>query len=317
MADADKAQYNAVNAGFGDNPRFQSLMCFFHVMEKVYKAMKRFPSFVSSDVTHDLYDLHSVRTHLDFMRMWDALLRKGMSVPILVNFAQYMSGQWLSGRFCGWQLYSTPSEFASTNNPVETFNSILKRDYTLRRRLKMGALLAELANCCEDQSANERPFQLKVTPSENLIRRVREIVRQNLLGLGEDQSGAYGRPGCLRVASRLAKRIAVAPNNRSEEGIAVSAQMGVNYASMEVEGQPDGGWTVNLTRRWCECNYCYAFGVCVHILYAVRSQDYIDGSGRETFILRISRDGRRYARWKNGDRTTNRFAYICMLASAF
>eukprot|EP00644_Phytophthora_capsici_P013333 jgi/Phyca11/115921/e_gw1.29.459.1 len=32
MADADQAQYNAVNAVFGDNPRFISLMCFFHVM---------------------------------------------------------------------------------------------------------------------------------------------------------------------------------------------------------------------------------------------------------------------------------------------
>lgn len=286
MADADKAQYNALNVVFGDNPQFQSLMCFFHVMEKVYKAIKQFPSFVSSNITHDLYDLHFTRTHLDFTRMRDALLRKWMNVPMLVDFAQYMSGQWLSGHFSGWQLYSTPSGFASTNNPVETFNAILKRDYTLRRRLKMGALLAELANCCEDQSANERPFQMEVLPSETLTRRVRELVRENLLGLGGEQPGALEPPGCIRIASRLAKRIAVAPNNRSEHGIAVSAQMGLNYARMEVEGQPEGGWNVDLNRRWCGCNYCYAFGVCVHVLYAVRTQDYIDASGREILISR-------------------------------
>ncbi|RLN88063.1 hypothetical protein BBJ28_00003622 [Nothophytophthora sp. Chile5] len=286
MADADKAQYNAVNAVLGDNPQFLSLMCFFHVMEKVCKAIKPFPSFVSSDIIRDLYDLHFARTHLEFTRMRDALLRKWMTVPILIDFAQYMSGQWLGSRFSGWQLYSTPSGFASTNNPVETFNSILKRDYTLRRCLKMGALLAELSNCCEDQSANERPFRLEVIPTEALIRRVRELVRENLLGLGGDQTGSFGRPGCLRVASRLAKRIVVAPNNRSEEGIAVSAQMGLNYARMEVEGQPNGGWTVDLSRRWCECNYCYAFGVCVHVLYAVRTLDYIDGSGREILVSR-------------------------------
>ncbi|KAE9248040.1 hypothetical protein PF004_g4038 [Phytophthora fragariae] len=35
MADADYTQYNAVNAVFGNNPRFISLMCFFHVMQKV------------------------------------------------------------------------------------------------------------------------------------------------------------------------------------------------------------------------------------------------------------------------------------------
>eukprot|EP00644_Phytophthora_capsici_P009235 jgi/Phyca11/131458/e_gw1.106.78.1 len=150
----------------------------------------------------------------------------------------------------------------------------------------MGALLAELANCCEDQSANERPFQMEVLPSETLIRRVRELVRENLLGLGGEQPGAWERPGCIRVASRLAKRIAVAPNNRTEHGIAVSAQMGLNYARVEVEGQPEGGWDVDLNRRWCDCNYCYAFGVCVHVLYAVRTQDYIDASGREILISR-------------------------------
>ncbi|KAF1784891.1 hypothetical protein GQ600_6669 [Phytophthora cactorum] len=45
--------------------------------------------------------------------------------------------------------------------------------------------------------------------------------------------------------------------------------MDVNYARMEVQGQPWGGWSVDLDSCWCPCNCWYACGVCVHILYAL------------------------------------------------
>ncbi|ETL85943.1 hypothetical protein L917_14577 [Phytophthora nicotianae] len=53
--------------------------------------------------------------------------------------AQYMYGQWSTRHFGTWQVFATPTGFASTNNPVKTFNALLKPDYTLRRRLKMGS----------------------------------------------------------------------------------------------------------------------------------------------------------------------------------
>ncbi|KAG2926764.1 hypothetical protein PC119_g1136 [Phytophthora cactorum] len=33
------------------------------------------------------------------------------------------------------------------------------------------------------------------------------------------------------------------------------AQMDVNYARMEVQGQPWSGWSVDLDSCWCPCNY--------------------------------------------------------------
>jgi hypothetical protein len=57
----------------------------------------------------------------------------------------------------------------------------------------------------------------------------------------------------VHVLAAAPKRITITPTRRSEEGIAVSAQMGANYARMEVEGQPMTGWPVNLTVRWCPC----------------------------------------------------------------
>ncbi|OWY91780.1 hypothetical protein PHMEG_00039499, partial [Phytophthora megakarya] len=88
-------------------------MCFFHVMKKVHKAMRGFLSGVAGMIVGDLYDMHFSRSQYEFVRLRDAALKRSV-----VAFA-------------------TPSGFATTNNPVETFNASLKRDYTLRRRLKM------------------------------------------------------------------------------------------------------------------------------------------------------------------------------------
>jgi hypothetical protein len=131
MADVDQAQYNAVNAVFGNNPRFTSLMCFFHVMQKVYTAIKAFPSDTKAIIVRDLHDMHFVRSHMEFVRMRNDFLRRVRDVPELIGFAQYMNGQWLTGRYSTWQLYWTPTGFAFTNNPVETFNPFARSSYNL------------------------------------------------------------------------------------------------------------------------------------------------------------------------------------------
>ncbi|KAG3049294.1 hypothetical protein PI125_g26602 [Phytophthora idaei] len=81
----------------------------------------------------------------------------------------------------------------------------------------------------------------------------------------------------------------VAPNKRSEEGIAVTAQMGASYARMELEGQHWGGWAVNADSQWCPCNYCFVFGVCVHVLLALRATAHVDSSGRVILVSRRKR----------------------------
>ncbi|KAE9060445.1 hypothetical protein PF006_g31638 [Phytophthora fragariae] len=306
MADADQAQYNAVNAVFGNNPRFTSLTGIFHVMQKVYTAIKAFPSDTKAIIVRDLYDMHFARSHTEFVAMRGYFLKRLRDVRELRGFAQYINGQWLTGRYSTWQLYWTPTGFASTNNPVETFNVVLKRDYTLRRRLKMGALLQELSNCCKDKSASERFFSLEVVPAQTLIRRVSEMIREKLLYEGGRHQGDIASAGHIRVISYPAKRINVSPNNRSEEGIAVTAQMGVNYARMEFEGQPYGGWVVDATRMWCQCYYWFGFGVCVHVLFAQRTLEYLDCAGREILVTRgkqkkgaddpLVRDGQRGGR---------------------
>ncbi|ETO62374.1 hypothetical protein F444_19708, partial [Phytophthora nicotianae P1976] len=42
--------------------------------------------------------------------------------------------------------------YATTNNPVEQFNRLIKRDYTLRAKHKIRTLFQQLADCCGHQS---------------------------------------------------------------------------------------------------------------------------------------------------------------------
>ncbi|RLN43882.1 hypothetical protein BBJ28_00026860 [Nothophytophthora sp. Chile5] len=292
MADGDRAQCNALTAVFGDNPNFMFLMCFFHVMKHIQERVKLLPSGAQARVLRELYDLHFARSYTEYVEMLRLILAAWMRDPILVPFAQYFHGQWLTGHFTAWQVFNTPTGFASTNNPAETFNALLKRDYTLRRRLKMGTLLRELSACCQDQSSSARAFEFTVCPAPTLVRRVGELVREKLLGVAEGQDLDALRAGAcciLRVISLPAPRVQVAPNHRSEVAIAVTAQMGVNYARKEYNGEPVDGWAVDVQNQRCPCQYWFAFGACIHLLYALRVTAHVDTRGREVLISRRKR----------------------------
>eukprot|EP00644_Phytophthora_capsici_P010694 jgi/Phyca11/104497/e_gw1.9.729.1 len=265
MADGDRAQFNALSSVFGENPRFCFLMCFFHVMKHIQERVKMLSSDSQARVLTELYDLHFARDQAHYMGMLRAVLHRWMTEATLTAFAQYFYSQWVVGPFGKWQRFATPSGFASTNNPAETFNALLKRDYTLR------------------------PFEYAVIPAPTLARRVSEMVREGLLGLAPGQNVESVRSGecsILRVISLPARRVSVAPNRRSEEAIAVSAQMGSNYARKEYEGEPFDGWPVNIQLQSCPCDYFFGFGACVHVLYALRVTAHVDSSGREVLVSR-------------------------------
>ncbi|KAF1790981.1 hypothetical protein GQ600_6019 [Phytophthora cactorum] len=112
----------------------------------------------------------------------------------------------------------------------------------------------------------------------SLTRRVTELTRAELLCIGGGDQLDFvsaGDPNIVRVKAFPAPRVAVAPNKRSEEVIAASAQMGSNYGRMEVVNQPWGEWQVDLARQWCPCNYGFVFGMCVHVLYALGVSPYV------------------------------------------
>eukprot|EP00644_Phytophthora_capsici_P013099 jgi/Phyca11/101060/e_gw1.5.1058.1 len=156
----------------------------------------------------------------------------------------------------------------------------------------MGTLLCELSGCCQDQSSSTRAFEYAVGSAQTLARRVSEMVRERYLGVAEGQDVEYVRSGAsciLRIISLPAGRVSVSPNKRSEEAIAVSAKIGINYARKEYEGEPDDSWPVNVQTQICSCDYFFAFGACVHLLFALRVTAHVDSSRREFLINRRKR----------------------------
>jgi hypothetical protein len=52
----------------------------------------------------------------------------------------YMKTQWFEGKFCKWQIFRTLPGFATTNSNIESFNSVIKRDFTSgKKQSKMNA----------------------------------------------------------------------------------------------------------------------------------------------------------------------------------
>ncbi|ETN01786.1 hypothetical protein PPTG_16877 [Phytophthora nicotianae INRA-310] len=247
MGDADDAQYNAVQRVLGG-----------------------------------LNDLHYATTEAQFIITQERVLDDWSLHPGLASFKEYFARVWLSSRFCRWQIFHTPPAFATTNNPVESFNGAIKRDYTLRSRMKMGSLLRQLMACCVNESTSSTAFAVETTPTVTLVHRVSEMRRAGLLFEDTKERGTFevllndapaddvgaASAEVVNVVSRRVARIYDPETKRSRKDLAVTAQLGQHTARMEVAGIPATGWPVN-TRQWsCPCVYWAKYGACVHTLLA-------------------------------------------------
>ena len=134
MQDADRACLNSAKKNF---PLAKNLMCFFHVMYNVRKHKHLInDSDKYNDVKNDIRELHTTLSKIKFSRLKSKILNKWSSLG-LVEFSNYFKKQWLDGEFSNWSIYHTPAGFASTNNPVESFNNIIKTFITLRFKANM------------------------------------------------------------------------------------------------------------------------------------------------------------------------------------
>ncbi|OWY95557.1 hypothetical protein PHMEG_00034409, partial [Phytophthora megakarya] len=102
MADAEVAQQNAVDEVFGVDSDFTYLMCFYLM------------------TSQEAYDDHV-----------KVVLAKWDDENLLTGFKSYFNNVWVLSESWRWQCFHTPSGYATTNNPVEQFNRLIKRDYTL------------------------------------------------------------------------------------------------------------------------------------------------------------------------------------------
>ncbi|KAG3251650.1 hypothetical protein PI124_g3736 [Phytophthora idaei] len=215
MADADAAQLNAVNQGFGVDSDYAYLTCFYHVMAKVHEKLKGVPDSLCERVAADIYDLQFAASKELYDEQVKIVLEKWSREERLAGFRNYFNNIWMMSELWRWQCFHTPSGYATTNNPVGKFNLLTKRDYTLRTKHKIGTLLQLLADCCGHQSVTPRKFKEQPDASQQLKARIEFLL-------------VSPYPNVVRVLPRGCHRVYLPELGRSREVAPVAAQMGSN-----------------------------------------------------------------------------------------
>ncbi|KAK1942882.1 hypothetical protein P3T76_005519 [Phytophthora citrophthora] len=259
MADADKAQRNAVDSVLGVNNELVNLMCGFHVAAKVYKRTRGIPIALAAQVARDIADMHYATSEAELeltkarcMESWDKL-------PQLSAFATYFRSVRLNSKFHRWQAFHTPRGFAATNNHIEQFNHAIKRDYTLRARLKMGTLIDQLLLCVKTEGVRGRPVATEIQPRPDMVRRVREMTKSKTIRettpikhsigflTGDEQLPATSIT--VHVVSDTLERVYDPQDRLMNEELPVAACLSVQNARMETTGIPATGWQVDVVAQ--------------------------------------------------------------------
>ncbi|RLN89317.1 hypothetical protein BBJ28_00023230 [Nothophytophthora sp. Chile5] len=285
MGDADGAQRNAVDAVFGHDSTYQYLMCFFHVLLNLHKRTCSMPKLLSAQVERDVYALHFTTSLQEYTEWKKVVLGRWENTPALGEFAKYFKAQWLDGHFWRWQCFHTLPGYATQNNPCEQFNRRLKGEYTMHSRLKMAKLVVRLSDCCARESKRATEFALEAVAKPKILRRALDMAAQGKLEVRETFQHRTGI-GMFVTSGAIERSIPVHAKFRTEEYISVTGRLGVNYARMELAGQPERGWVVDVTGGWCRCRYWSKFGACVHIVHAQKEAGLVNADGDELLVDR-------------------------------
>ncbi|RNA03579.1 hypothetical protein BpHYR1_043550 [Brachionus plicatilis] len=78
-------------------------------------------------------------------------------IHISINEEEYNS----RGRFCDWQVFKRPICYACTNSPNESFNSSIKRTFTLRKKLSFYNFIGVLLKMARYYSKNLPDFAIE------------------------------------------------------------------------------------------------------------------------------------------------------------
>ncbi len=98
-------------------------------------------------------------------------------MPELAEFVIYVVNQWFVGSFSNWQIFKTPPGFANTNNPLESFNKIIKAVFThfVDHRL-FHFIMIILEHMLPYYCSIEKKFSLYRVPHKTTVQKARNLV---------------------------------------------------------------------------------------------------------------------------------------------
>ena len=91
----------------------------------------------------------------------------------LGEFATYFRKQWVDSLFSNWMLFSTPPGYATTNNPLESYNAIIKAFFTNRSKLNIVDMLNTFKQVIQYESSklcNYEFLKIKLVDEKHIKR---------------------------------------------------------------------------------------------------------------------------------------------------
>lgn len=141
-------------------------MCWYHLVYNV----KKHESFIAlSQALKDMVLIDLTRLHYCLEYEYETykaiVLKKWSSYPEMEAFVTYVVPQWFEGTFSNWQIFKSPPGFAATNNPMESFNKIIKAQFTdYNEQPLLGFILIIIQHLIPFYSSNDKTFMFYRIP---------------------------------------------------------------------------------------------------------------------------------------------------------
>jgi hypothetical protein len=184
----------------------------------------------------------------------------------LDNVLNLLRSQWFNPPFNKWAVFHSPVGYATTNNPCENFNAVVKKLWTNRIRVPLVALMNTLVEASGRYSLVVKPFHEVCHPNTKMMTHFRKSDREGRVEVGQNprMSMAYLLGGVSTESFITVKSFlpTVMPNDLHSRA----------KLKMEVLKMPCGGWKIDMESRFCPCMYFFKYGFCVHLFKAMKRQ---------------------------------------------
>ena len=124
--------------------------------------------------------MHNTSNEFEFRVLWSKIEKKCEQKTSMSKFLKYFKAQWMDSIFCNWRIFQTPPGFTTTNNPIESYNAIIKKFFTNRLKLNIIPALETFKNeCIGPESSRKFEYATKKTITRSMENKSKKLKIEN------------------------------------------------------------------------------------------------------------------------------------------
>ena len=135
-------------------PDVTILMCYFHVMKNMKSYQIHLPPDKRVDMIEHVRIIHKSMDQSEYVSEINKFKIKYEDYKEFYDLAS----KWFIGRFNQWQVFRTPAGWTNTAG-CELFNAVIKREYTLHKKMSVGKLMETFRDITIYYSSNSLKFE--------------------------------------------------------------------------------------------------------------------------------------------------------------